>query len=157
MNPDLPSNLQNLDLREFKTIYPLYINSNRTQQQGRRIGKEKSVPDPNVHEIEQALSKITGARIIVELDKRHPRELNWDQPHFVGRVRVSLPANSGIKSKHYLLLYVAEEISKMERKKMKVQQIIEQPEQSTAAKSQAGNAKYQKKPTGNRKKNSRKK
>lgn len=69
---------------EFKMIYPLYLNSNRTQQQGRRIGKEKAVPDPNIREIEQALAKINGARIILEPQKRHPREINFEQPQFLG-------------------------------------------------------------------------
>lgn len=81
---DLPPFEDNLNLKEFKIIYPLYINSNRTQQQGRRIGKEKAVPDPNVQEIEQALSKINGARIIVEMDKRHPREIFFEQIQFIG-------------------------------------------------------------------------
>lgn len=82
------ANLANLDLSEFRIIYPLYINSNRTQQQGRRIGKEKAVPDPNVQEIEQVLSKINGARIIVEFDKRHPREIFVEQAQFLGRYRL---------------------------------------------------------------------
>lgn len=156
--PDLPPHLRNLDLKEFKMIYPLYINSNRTQQQGRRINKEKAVPDPNVHEIEQVLSKIPGARIIIELDKRHPREINFEQTHFLGRVRVSLPENSGIENKYHLLLYIADEISKMERKKFKVQQIVEPTEQSaTTTKSQTSNTKNAKKQVSNRKKNSRKK
>lgn len=83
-NGNQPANLQNLNPNEFKIIYPLYINSNRTQQQGRRIGKEKAVPDPNVQEIEQVLSKINGARIIVEMDKRHPREIFFEQAQFIG-------------------------------------------------------------------------
>lgn len=81
---NLPLNLQNLNLNEFWTIYPLYLNSNRTQQQGRKISKEKAVADPNVQEIEQVLGKINGARIIVELDKRHPREINVEHQQFLG-------------------------------------------------------------------------
>ena len=81
----MAANLQYLDLKEFKIIYPLYINSNRTLQQGRRINKEKAVPDPNVQEIETVLRKINGAKIIVELDKRHPRELNIEQSQFLGK------------------------------------------------------------------------
>ena len=86
LNSNAPPNLNDLSMNEFKTIYPLYINSNRTQQQGRRIGKEKAVPDPNVQEIEQALSKINGVRIIVEMNKRHPREIFFEQAQFLGEL-----------------------------------------------------------------------
>ena len=74
----------------------------------------------------------------------------------LGRVRVSLPPNStNIKSKYELLIYVANEISKMERKKFKVHQIIqEQPEPTASTTSKNQNTK---KSSGNRKKNSRKK
>lgn len=72
-------------------------------------------------------------------------------------MRISLPANqTEIKNRNQLLLYVADGISKMERKKFKVHQLVQEKPDTTSEKASASNQ-NPKKSGGRTKKNSRKK
>uniref|UniRef100_A0AC35TNK8 Signal recognition particle 19 kDa protein n=1 Tax=Rhabditophanes sp. KR3021 TaxID=114890 RepID=A0AC35TNK8_9BILA len=75
------------------SIYPLYLNSNKTVREGRRILKEFSVAEPTIIEIANALQG-QGFKVLVEENKMHPREADkfaWKQ----GRVRVQLKNDDG--------------------------------------------------------------
>lgn len=47
-----------IDLSTWVVLYPAYINSNRTIQEGRRIAKEKATPDPVIQEMVEAAKKL---------------------------------------------------------------------------------------------------
>jgi signal recognition particle subunit SRP19 len=76
---------------DFITIYPSYLDSSKTIQQGRRIGKDKAVDTPTVTDISQVLQQL-GLRHVVQPHKGYPRDTHtlWDNP---GRVKVERPAD----------------------------------------------------------------
>lgn len=70
-------------------IYPSYINSQCSVQQGRRIPKHLACEQPNVVEIKDVLEKSLKLPCAVE-DKSYPRDF-WQR----GRVRVTLRKEDG--------------------------------------------------------------
>ena len=68
---------------DWHVLYPNYIDSNKSIPEGRRIGKEKGVPNPYPQEMAE-ICQLLKIRCILE-DKRYPRE--WLVP---GRLRVEL-------------------------------------------------------------------
>ena len=50
-----PLETSSLDWSKFITIYPNYLDSNKSYKQGRRIGKELAISAPNIQEISAAL------------------------------------------------------------------------------------------------------
>jgi len=73
-------------------IYPAYLNSNKTRQEGRLLPKEKCVPNPNHMEIRDVLMS-AGYQPIVE-NKQYPRERSREF-EFRGRIRVQLKNDDG--------------------------------------------------------------
>ncbi|RWV86274.1 hypothetical protein BHE74_00042003 [Ensete ventricosum] len=100
------------NIKKWKVIYPVYINSKKTVAEGRRIGVTKACENPTCIEIGDCCSylKIPFA---IELDKAYPRDFMQR-----GRVRVQLKredgslCNSEIDSKKQLMLRIAELIPK---------------------------------------------
>ncbi len=70
--------------KNWRIIYPLYLNAKKTEAEGRRVGKARCVDNPTSNEIAEACKKLNYAAQ-VELDKNHPRD------HLrQGRVRVDM-------------------------------------------------------------------
>lgn len=106
------------DQDRWKTIYPAYINSNRTLVTGRRINKEKAVADPKWAEIRDVLEATDGFKVLAEPEKVYPREL--DKENCRGRVKYQLPPNDK-RSRQDVLLYLAEMIPKLKSRSAKLQ------------------------------------
>ncbi len=73
-------------------VYPAYINSNKTKQEGRLLPKTKCVPNPSYMEIRDVLMA-EGYQPIVE-NKQYPRERSREL-EFRGRIRVQLRNDDG--------------------------------------------------------------
>jgi signal recognition particle subunit SRP19 len=74
--------------KNFQCLYPVYFDSMRSREQGRRVKKEEAVPNPLAREIVDAVSHVASTmglpmQIVFEPHKSHPKD--WGNP---GRVRV---------------------------------------------------------------------
>lgn len=54
-------------------VYPIYIDSEITQDEGRKIAKDKSIQNPNLKAMFIA-AKNLGFDVILQENKRHPRD-----------------------------------------------------------------------------------
>lgn len=77
-----------VDYKRFITIYPTYLDSEKTTKQGRRISKTDAVPDPAVTEISEVLQKF-NIRHVIQPFKGYSRDIEsrWYNP---GRVLVDM-------------------------------------------------------------------
>ena len=105
-------------------IYPAYINSNKTRQEGRIVAKAKAVPNPTYVEIRDVLQNSEeGFKPIVE-NKQHPRERSREI-QFRGRIRVQLknddgtPKNEKFPDRESVLHFLCEKIPQL---KTRIQQ-----------------------------------
>eukprot|EP01016_Furgasonia_blochmanni_P012483 TRINITY_DN1617_c0_g1_i2.p1 TRINITY_DN1617_c0_g1~~TRINITY_DN1617_c0_g1_i2.p1 ORF type:complete len:160 (+),score=27.60 TRINITY_DN1617_c0_g1_i2:241-720(+) len=102
-----------LAAKKWAVIYPNYLSSNCTVEQGRRIAKSKAVDQPTLQEISEVLQYLKLHHVL-EVDKAYPRD--WLIP---GRVRVQIrndarePINPLVKNKRQLLLKLGELIPKL--------------------------------------------
>lgn len=103
---------------KWKTIYPAYINSNRSRVSGRRITKARAVEDPKWTEIRDILEASNNIQVTAEPDKVYPRELDKELNR--GRVKYVLPPGDS-RSKQDILLYLAEMIPKLKSRSAKSQ------------------------------------
>ncbi|CAG0924618.1 unnamed protein product, partial [Notodromas monacha] len=100
----------------YATLYPAYINSNKKLCEGRRIAKEKCVPDPNVNEMKDVLLS-AGFNVFLE-PKIFPRE-RIKNPTYYGKVRVQIrnddgtPFKSEIPNKNAVMEHLCEMIPKL--------------------------------------------
>ncbi len=74
--------------KSYQCIYPVYFDSTRSREEGRRVKKEDAVANPLAREIVDALQQIgqtagVGLQIVFEPTKCHPKD--WANP---GRVKV---------------------------------------------------------------------
>lgn len=74
--------------KHYQSLYPVYFDSTRSREQGRRVSKKNAVPNPLAREIVEALQHIGNRlgvplQIVFEPGKCHPKD--WANP---GRVRV---------------------------------------------------------------------
>mmetsp|Transcript_28984 Transcript_28984/g.48914 ORF Transcript_28984/g.48914 Transcript_28984/m.48914 type:complete len:236 (+) Transcript_28984:85-792(+) len=77
------------DVSKFIQIWPIYINSKLTQQQGRRMPKESCCPDPTVSEMSE-ICQSYKLRHVLEPYRQYPRS------HLkTGRVRVRIMNEDG--------------------------------------------------------------
>mmetsp|Transcript_40470 Transcript_40470/g.89927 ORF Transcript_40470/g.89927 Transcript_40470/m.89927 type:complete len:157 (+) Transcript_40470:78-548(+) len=99
-------------------VYPHYISSNKTVQEGRRIPKDLACEMPNVLEMLEVCKHLNIPAVIE--DKHYPRD--W----FIrGRLRVQLrqddgmPTNTEVPNRRTLLIKLAELVPKLhpDRKK----------------------------------------
>eukprot|EP01016_Furgasonia_blochmanni_P012481 TRINITY_DN1617_c0_g1_i11.p1 TRINITY_DN1617_c0_g1~~TRINITY_DN1617_c0_g1_i11.p1 ORF type:complete len:182 (+),score=21.06 TRINITY_DN1617_c0_g1_i11:45-590(+) len=97
-----------LAAKKWAVIYPNYLSSNCTVEQGRRIAKSKAVDQPTLQEISEVLQYLKLHHVL-EVDKAYPRD--WLIP---GRVRVQIrndarePINPLVKNSNgvsFLLSY----------------------------------------------------
>ncbi|KAM3568906.1 hypothetical protein VYU27_008984 [Nannochloropsis oceanica] len=82
------------DSKTFVTIWPNYLDVDKSLPQGRRIPKDKACPKPSVHDISDLLVQWRLAHI-VEQHKRYPRD--W---LVYGRVKVELKDSKTGKQLH---------------------------------------------------------
>ncbi|XP_015787815.1 signal recognition particle 19 kDa protein [Tetranychus urticae] len=106
--------------KNWLTVYPAYINSNRSRQRGRMVPKEKGVSDPRWQEIKDVLETIKGVQVKEEPNKVYPRELDKELMHCRGRVRYTLPGNDPrFKKRDDVLFYLCEMIPKLKSRTTK--------------------------------------
>merc|ERR1712168_1177932 len=104
-------------------IYPAYINSRRTQQEGRKISKAKAVDTPKVNEMKDVLT-YHEFNFIVEETKQYPRD-SFKDAFCKGRVRVQLkksdgsPFNEKFKTRKDILMMLGEMIPKLKGRQSK--------------------------------------
>ncbi|XP_067645102.1 signal recognition particle 19 kDa protein [Eurosta solidaginis] len=85
-------NKKHSDVERWICIYPAYINSKKTRQEGRRLPKDVCVENPTYSEIRDVLS-VTNLRVGVE-NKQYSRERSREF-HVSGRVRVQMRNDDG--------------------------------------------------------------
>ena len=104
-------------------IYPVYINSRKTQQEGRKISKSKSVDNPKVNEIKDVLT-YHNFNFVVEETKQHPRD-SFKDAFCKGRVRIQLkksdgsPCNEKFKTRKDIMFMLGEMIPKLKGRQTK--------------------------------------
>ncbi len=65
------------------TIWPVYIDSEKTKKEGRRVSKENSVPSPKLREITNAAKKL---QLNPEVENQKAYSRSWWEP--TGRVTI---------------------------------------------------------------------
>mmetsp|Transcript_2798 Transcript_2798/g.4664 ORF Transcript_2798/g.4664 Transcript_2798/m.4664 type:complete len:153 (-) Transcript_2798:67-525(-) len=101
------------DVSKWNILYPNYINSKKTEAEGRRISVAKSVENPHVKEMAEICEYLKIPHVL-EMDKAYPRD--WLIP---GRVRVLLKTPEGafthaeVQSKKALMIKMGELIPKL--------------------------------------------
>jgi signal recognition particle subunit SRP19 len=70
-------------------LYPIYFDSAKTREEGRRVGKELAVANPLARTIADAVAQ-QGLNVVFEPGKTHPKD--WANP---GRMRVELKGEDG--------------------------------------------------------------
>ncbi|CAG8484401.1 2877_t:CDS:2 [Ambispora gerdemannii] len=104
-----PTITQVQDDRQYKSwicLYPVYFDSTKSVQHGRKVVREQAVPNPLAQNIAEAVKEL-GLSVLFEPEKTHPRD--WGNP---GRVRVSLrnqniPINPSIPTRKELIKKVS--------------------------------------------------
>ncbi|KAK6012730.1 SRP19 protein [Ostertagia ostertagi] len=86
------------DEKRWVVIYPTYLDSKKSLQQGRKIPKELGVENPTSVEIFDVLSA-SGLNPVLERGKLHPREQDRE-PEKLGRVRVMLKNDDGTEPRY---------------------------------------------------------
>ncbi|XP_052787783.1 signal recognition particle 19 kDa protein-like [Mya arenaria] len=105
------------DRERWICVYPAYLNSKKSVNEGRRIPKEKCVDNPLYTEIRDVCLN-AGLAIGVE-NKTYCRELEHKDLKYRGRIRVQLKNEDGsikderFPNRHSLLLYLGETIPKL--------------------------------------------
>lgn len=82
-----------LKIKKYQCLYPLYFDANRSRAQGRRVGKEFAVRNPLAREIVDAV-QLLGLDTVFEPGKTHPKD--WSNP---GRVRVLVKENGSARNR----------------------------------------------------------
>eukprot|EP00522_Entomoneis_paludosa_P015432 CAMPEP_0172444070 /NCGR_PEP_ID=MMETSP1065-20121228/4198_1 /TAXON_ID=265537 /ORGANISM="Amphiprora paludosa, Strain CCMP125" /LENGTH=207 /DNA_ID=CAMNT_0013194489 /DNA_START=48 /DNA_END=671 /DNA_ORIENTATION=+ len=115
-----------MKIEGFRVIYPSYLDSTKTCQQGRRLAQDKAVPTPTCSDISQALQGLQ-VRHVLQPYKGYSRDITclWDNP---GRVLVDVQQYT----KTQLLALVAERIPHLPARKLRLEQ-----EAAVAAKEEA--------------------
>lgn len=129
---------------KWYSIYPAYINRNRSVAQGRRVPKSKAAEDPRWQEIKEVLESTGSFTVLGEPKSIYPRELDKELPIYQGRVKYQV-INPGeqFTSKQKVVAFVGESISKMKNRKTL---------QSTASVAQTGEGSSDKKTKKGKKK-----
>eukprot|EP00026_Physarum_polycephalum_P009861 Phypoly_transcript_09998.p1 GENE.Phypoly_transcript_09998~~Phypoly_transcript_09998.p1 ORF type:complete len:134 (+),score=20.29 Phypoly_transcript_09998:926-1327(+) len=89
--------------KKWKIIYPCYLSSKRSANEGRQVPKEYCVENPTLQGMFEVL-KTFGLPFEIELNKTHPRDFGVP-----GRIKVRIysddhkPLNPEIKTKQDLL------------------------------------------------------
>ena len=104
-------------------IYPAYLNSRRTQVEGRKVSKARAVDNPKVNEIKDVLT-YHKFNFVVEETKQYPRD-SFKDAFCKGRVRVQLknsdgtPFNKEFTTRKEILYMLGEMIPKLKGRQTK--------------------------------------
>nr|POF24012.1 signal recognition particle sec65 subunit [Quercus suber] len=98
--------------KAFQCLYPVYFDSTRSREQGRRVKKANAVPNPLARDIVDALQHIGKVhnipfQVVLEPVKTHPKD--WANP---GRIKVLVKkdgkaVNPQIHNKHHLYTLIS--------------------------------------------------
>lgn len=99
----------------FQTIYPSYLDAEKTVKQGRRVCQDKAVPKPTVSDISLALQTLQIRHVLQPYKgySRDPPTL-WDNP---GRVLVDVTG----RRKGELMLELAARIPRLPERQQRLQ------------------------------------
>mmetsp|Transcript_105985 Transcript_105985/g.147763 ORF Transcript_105985/g.147763 Transcript_105985/m.147763 type:complete len:115 (-) Transcript_105985:106-450(-) len=101
------------EAKRWKSIYPAYLDKNKTVKEGRRVPKEKGVERPTVQEIGE-ICQYYELKFHIEVRKAYPKD--WINP---GRVKILFKDEDGkvfndtVPSKKEFLLKAGELIPKL--------------------------------------------
>lgn len=129
------------DRERWICIYPAYINSKKSRQEGRKIRKDLCVENPTYQEIKDVLS-VSNLKIGIE-NKLYPRERSKELL-YRGRIRVQLknddgtPFNPDFTTRDSILLHLGTKIPLL---KSRQSSRSGDSGQSQQASSSAGNSK----------------
>ncbi|XP_037934139.1 signal recognition particle 19 kDa protein-like [Teleopsis dalmanni] len=124
-------NKKHSDVERWICIYPAYINSKKTRQEGRRLSKENCVENPTYVEIRDVLS-VTNLRVGVE-NKQYSREKSREV-QFRGRIRVQMRNDDGslcnpeFESREAIMRYVTDKIPQLKSRQNKTADSFHQPQ-----------------------------
>eukprot|EP00095_Tigriopus_kingsejongensis_P012346 snap_masked-scaffold198_size266703-processed-gene-0.17 protein:Tk12346 transcript:snap_masked-scaffold198_size266703-processed-gene-0.17-mRNA-1 annotation:"unknown" len=107
---------QHSDPERWVCLYPAYLNSSKTRQEGRLLPKAKCVHNPTFMEIREVLAN-SGWNHLVER-KVYPRERSREF-EFYGRLKVQLkhddgtPLKAGFTNRESILMHVAQMVPQL--------------------------------------------
>ncbi|KAG4102524.1 signal recognition particle, SRP19 subunit [Neocallimastix lanati (nom. inval.)] len=127
------------EIKNWMCIYPVYIDSTKTKEQGRKLGKEYCCEKPQSFAMLEAMGKLRISSVLE--DKKHPR----DQLR-IGRLRVNYTGN-----KKELLKKIAKLVPECQK------ELDEKRKAEEAATASANASSSSSKPTSNNKKSNKKK
>ncbi|EDW73402.1 uncharacterized protein Dwil_GK16666 [Drosophila willistoni] len=110
------------EVERWICLYPAYINSKKTRQEGRRLPKENCVENPTYMEMRDVLS-VANMHFVVE-NKQYCREKSREL-QFRGRVRVQLRNadgtlyNNEFPTREAIMLHVASKIPQLKTRQNK--------------------------------------
>ncbi|XP_064547498.1 signal recognition particle 19 kDa protein [Drosophila montana] len=137
-------NMKHTEVERWICIYPAYINSKKTRQEGRRLPKENCVENPTYVEIRDVLS-VSNVQFVVE-NKQYCREKSREL-QFRGRVRVQLRnadgtlCNSEFSTRESIMRHVAGKIPQLKTRQNKPNDPQPQPQSSGAGAGGGGGGK----------------
>ena len=115
-------NKKHSEIERWICIYPAYINSKKTRQEGRRLPKENCVDTPTYVEIRDVLS-VTQLSVGVE-NKQYSREKSREL-QYRGRIRVQMRNDDGTScdprfpTRESIMLYIASKIPQLKSRQNK--------------------------------------
>jgi len=124
------------DPERWICIYPAYINSKKSLQDGRIIPVAKAVDTPTYQEIKMVLDDAKMEYILER--KFYPRERS-KEPAYIGRFRIHLKDKEGefvreeFQSRDSIMLYLAEKIPQLKSRTNPKASVSEQPQASSGA------------------------
>ncbi|KAH8378935.1 hypothetical protein KR009_002144 [Drosophila setifemur] len=136
-------NMKHNEMERWICIYPAYINSKKTRQEGRRLPKENCVDNPTYIEIRDVLS-VTNLQFLVE-NMKYCREKS-SELHYRGRVRVQIRNadgsvfNNDFPTREAVMEHIASKIPQLKTRQNKTGDSFHQQSQPqpTASGSGAG-------------------
>lgn len=132
------ANKKHSDRERWICIYPAYINSKKSRQEGRKVAKENAVDNPSYQEIKDVLG-VTGLAFLVE-NKLYPREKS-KEIQCRGRIRVQIKNDDGkpikgeFATRDSVLLYLGKSIPQLKSRQNRQN---EPAQQAAAASSSSG-------------------
>ncbi|XP_021347456.1 signal recognition particle 19 kDa protein-like [Mizuhopecten yessoensis] len=133
-------NFKHTDRERWICLYPAYINSRKTVNEGRKLPKDMCVDNPQTLEIRDVLGPC-GLLIGIE-NKVYPRELDHRDLKTRGRVRVQIKGENGepmmekFPDRKAVLKYVCEMIPKLKTRQSSGASTQSQAQPTQSSKSQ---------------------
>lgn len=138
------ANKKHSDRERWICIYPAYINSKKSRQEGRKVAKENGVDNPSYQEIKDVLG-VTGLQFLVE-NKLYPRERSKEL-QCRGRIRVQIKNDDGkpikdeFATRDSVLLYLGKSIPQLKSRQNRQNEPAQQATTASSSSSGAGQKK----------------